>query len=123
MMKKIVNIDLDEFEESMSMQELEKIMIEYGIVLRAIPLYHTSTYEVRHKDHYPEGVEYFDPRFKRNMLKVKKANYHGGKFIITRMTDTVQTIPFYKPRYFDSIEEAVNAFLAEMEEEKKQHEI
>lgn len=105
----------------MNMQELEKVMVEYGIVIRAIPYYHMSTFEVQHKDRYPEGIEYFDPRYNRNMLKVKKANHHGGKFIIAQQTDTSQMVPFYKVRYFDSIEDAVNAFLFEIREEGKQY--
>lgn len=102
----------------MTMQELEKVMVEYGIVIRAIPYYHTSTFEVRHKEKYPDAVEYFDPRFNRNMLNLKEANHHGGKFIITKQPDTVQKVSFYKPRYFDSVEDAVNAFLSDLKEER-----
>lgn len=107
----------------MTMQELEKVMMEYGIVIRAIPYYHTSIFEVQHKEKYPDAVEYFDPRFKRNMLKVTEPNHHGGKFIITKQAHTGQEVSFYKPKYFDSVEDAVNAFLLDMKEEKKQYEI
>ena len=103
----------------MNMQKLEKIMVKYGIVIHAIPFYHTSIYEVQHKDRYPEGVEYFDTRFNRNMLRVKTANHHGGKFIITKQTDTAQMVSFYKVKYFDSIEEAIDSFLFEMEEKEQ----
>ena len=101
----------------MTMQELERLMVEYGIVIRAIPHYHTSTIDVRHKGQYPEEVEYFDPRFNRNMLMIKEANHHGGKFMITKMTFTGGTVPFYDPKYYDSIEEAVNALLSDVKEQ------
>lgn len=101
----------------MTMQELERLMVEYGIVIRAIPHYHTSTIDVRHKGQYPEEVEYFDPRFNRNMLKIKEANHHGGKFIITKMTFTGVTVPFYDQKYYDSIEEAVTALLSDVKEQ------
>ena len=114
-------VEGDRKEMTMTIQELERDMVEYGIVIRAIPHYNTSTVEVRHKDIYPEGVEYFDPRFNRKMLKVTKTNHHGGKYIITKQTDTGQMVSFYNPRYFDSVEDAVNAFLADVEEERKQY--
>lgn len=101
----------------MNMQELERVMVEYGIVIRAIPHYDTSTIEVQHKEQYPEAVEYFDPRFNRNMLRVKKANHHGGKFIITKMTFTGGMVSFYDPKYYDSIEEAVKTLLSDIKEE------
>lgn len=100
----------------MTMQELEKIMVEYGIVIRAIPHYNTRTVEVLHKDIYPDAVEYFDPIFNRKMLKITNINHHGGKFIITRKTDTAQKVSFYKPIYFDSVEDAMNEFLEDMKD-------
>ena len=97
----------------MTMQELEQIMVEYGIVIRAIPHYQTSTFEARHKDQYPEAVEYFDVKCNRSMIKVQRPNRHGGKFLITKQADTGQMVSFHNPKYYDSIEDAVNAFLTE----------
>lgn len=95
----------------MNIQELEKIMIEHGVIIRAITPYHISVYEVRHKDKYPNAEEYYDERFKRNMIRVKTehSNDVAGKFIIETMEDTSSTVKFYKPVFYNSIEEAIQS--------------
>lgn len=101
----------------MTTRELEKIMVKYGITIRAIPHYDRSTIDVLHKIQYPNAIEYFDPRFNRNMLRTKKENHHAGKFMITKNTDTCKMVPFFKPKYFNSIEEAIKWIVSEINSE------
>lgn len=103
----------------MTIKELEKIMIEYGITIRAIPHYDRSTIDIRHKAQYPNAIEYFDPRFHRNMLRTKKENCHAGEFMVVKNTDTCEIVSFFKPKYFNSIEEAIQWIVLEIDSEIK----
>jgi hypothetical protein len=95
----------------MDIKKLEQIMIAHGVVLRAIPEKIVSVIEVYHKDKYPDGrIEYIE-RYKREMLVVEKIPIHAGKFIFECAKNTNGMIQFYGKRYFDSIDEAVNALL------------
>lgn len=107
----------------MTIEELEKIMIKYGIVVRAIPRYEYGTIDTQHKSQYPESIEYFDPRFNRNMLRIKKENHYAGKFMIVKNIDTCAIVPFYKPKYFDSIEEAIKWIVSEIDSETESRRI
>lgn len=99
----------------MNLDELTKLMIEHGLVIRAIPYETTSTYETRHITSHPEAVIYFDERLKRDMLRVTKKNSQGGKFIIAIKRNQDSIISGWdwkksnqnKVMFFNSIEEAV----------------
>ena len=97
----------------MNIQELEKIMIEHGVIIRAITPFHISIYEVRHKDKYSNAEEYYDKQLKRNMIRVKTehSNKVARKFIIETMADTSSTVKFYKPIFYNSIEDAIQSLL------------
>lgn len=100
-------------DKKMDLKELERLMIEHGLVIRAIPCETTRILEAYHKDNYPDGVVYYDERFKRDMLKVTKKNSQGGKFIITQKPTQDTIINYWgKPVvFYDSIEEAVNSIV------------
>lgn len=92
----------------MDINELERLMIDEGLVIRAIPLKIREIYEVRHKDKYPDGrIEYL-AEYKRKMLIVEREPENAGKFLITRGWGTLSTVKFQNDPYFDTIEEAVN---------------
>lgn len=94
----------------MTIQELEKIMQEHGIVLRAIPMKTRGIYETYHKELYSDGkIEYLEP-FGREMLVVESIPRHAGKFCIQSTTDTMSTIRFAN-EFYDSIESAVESVL------------
>lgn len=103
----------------MDLKGLEKLMVEYGLVIRAIPFGHQFRVETRHKDKYPDGIEYYDESCKRNMLRVTEKNSQGGKFVITVEPTQGSTINYWgKPNrkykkepvvFYDSIEQAVLA--------------
>lgn len=93
-----------------TINELEELMIKHGLVIRAIKPYHFDVFEVRHKDKYPDSEEYYDERLKRNMIRRKVE--HGeiaNKFVIQKEETTNATVQFYKPTFFDSIEEAIDS--------------
>lgn len=98
----------------LTINELEELMIKHGLVIRAIKPYHIDVFEVRHKDKYPDSEEYYDERLKRNMIRRKVE--HGkiaNKFVIQKEETTDATVKFYKPIFFDSIEEAINSLSLE----------
>lgn len=101
----------------LNLETLGKLMIEHGLVIRAIPLETVSTYEAYHKDKIPGGVVRYMEEYKREMLQVTKKNSQGGKFVITRMADQGTILNNWgKPVvFYDTIEQAVTAFLNKVE--------
>lgn len=100
----------------LTINELEKLMTKHGLVIRAIKPYHVDVFEIRHKDKYPDSEEYYDERLKRNMIRRKVE--HGeisNKFVIEKEETTSSTVQFYKPVFFNSIEEAINSLSLEDE--------
>ena len=108
----------------MDLTRLGELMVKYGVVIRAIPLGGISIQEARHADKFPNGTVEYDPKFKREMLKVPYTNSLGGKFMITREIRTsedivhnpwrldCQDLPLgseAKPIIYDSLEGALEA--------------
>lgn len=95
------------------LEDLAKLMIEYGLVIRAIPYEKTSIFEVQHQDDYPSSTVYYDDNYKREMIRVTEKNPKGGKFIITKTSGQGTMVNFWgKPViFYDTIEEAVQSFL------------
>jgi len=94
------------------MELLEKVMVEHGIVIRAIPYEHSGTLEVRHKDKYPNGIVCYDEKHGRNMLKITEKNSKGGKFIITTAGWQGTYINWGKPViFYDTLEQAINSIV------------
>lgn len=75
-------------EVNMSLEELQNIMTEYGIVIRAIP----------RKVKYIQG----------NEIKYDRIPEHAGEIMVEQVRSCCRTVQFTK-RYFKTIEEAVNA--------------
>lgn len=72
----------------MSLEELQNIMVEYGIVIRAIPK----------KVSYIQG----------NEIKHDRVPEHVGEIMVEQVRSCCKTVQFTK-RYFKTIEEAVDA--------------
>lgn len=91
----------------MNIKELESIMIEYGVVLRAIPKTVRGVYEKYHIDKYPNGtIEYLE-EYKREMLVVISVPKNAGKFVFECQKNTISGVQFQGNKYFDSIELAI----------------
>ncbi|MBQ3011261.1 MAG: hypothetical protein IJA20_02925 [Methanocorpusculum sp.] len=95
----------------MDIKELEEIMVEHGVVLRAIPMKVTGIYEVRHRKQFPNArVEYLED-FKREMLIDERVPINAGKFIFESNQGTGNMVKFYANRFYDSIEDAMDGLL------------
>lgn len=95
----------------MDIKELEKIMIEHGLVIRAVPKKVRSVFEKQHIDKFPDGkIEYLE-RYKREVLVVDQVPKNAGKFIIECAESACATIRFSGEKFYDSVEEAVEDFL------------
>lgn len=103
--------NIDTLKNSMTMIELQNIMMEHGLVIRAIPKIETMVMETRHIDKYPDGEIKFLEDYKREMLVVEKELSLGGKFIITQAKHQLASIQFEKKNVFNSIEKCINNFL------------
>lgn len=97
----------------MTLDELAQLMLEHGLVIRAItPKEQTHLFDPRHQKAHPDGEIKYSEEFKREMLHVPYRNSLGGKFIIT--ADRGQSATVHWPRgtvFYDSLEEAVEAFV------------
>jgi hypothetical protein len=93
----------------MDTQALERIMIQRGLVIRAIPSKVTSVCEARHIDSFPQGTIRYMEQFKRDMLIVERVPRHAGKFIIECDQGTGALVRFSGKQYYDTIEDALDA--------------
>lgn len=95
----------------MDIKDLEKIMVEHGVVLRAIPMKVTGIYETRHQKKFPNArVEYLED-FKREMLIDERVPINAGRFIFEANQGTGSLVKFYAKKFYDSIEEAIEDLL------------
>ena len=92
----------------MDIIELEKIMKEKGLVIRAIPNEVKSIYDAYHIKDYPNGKLEYIPQFGREMCVIMQAPKNAGKFMIESISHTYSEVKFNHTKYFDSIEEAIN---------------
>lgn len=101
----------------MNIEELGRLMIEHGLVIRAIPLETTSTYEIHHRDSYPDAEVFYSEARKCEMIRVTKKNSQGGKFLISQKNDQGTIVNYWgKPVvFYDSIEQAVKSVLSPLE--------
>lgn len=107
-----VILDVKYGKKAMTIQELEKFMKEHGVALRAIPLKGRVIYAPHYKDEYPDGkIMYLEEPYNREMLVVEFTPPHAGKFLIESVKGTSATV-WFTNRYFDSIEDAVEAVLS-----------
>lgn len=100
----------------MTIQELEKIMQEHGLVIRALPKKRRQVLEAGYKTVYPDGTIMYMEEFKRKMLVREQdlAPHLAGKFLIQSVKGTSADVHF-EHELFDSIEDAVTSVLKEHE--------
>jgi len=95
----------------MDIKALEKIMVEHGVVLRAIPMKVTEISEVRHQKRFPNArIEYLES-FQREMLIIERTPQNAGRFIFEANQRTGDFVKFYAEKFYDSIEEAIEDLL------------
>ena len=95
----------------MDIKELEKIMVEHGLVIRVIPQKVRSILEKQHVDKFPDGkIEYLE-KYKREMLVVEETPKNAGKFVIECVKHNYADVHFAGKNFYGSIEEAVEDFL------------
>lgn len=86
---------------------LQKIMIDNGLAIRAIPIMRRIVVDIRHKNDFPDGhIEYLD-EYKREMWVENRKNIHGGQFVVESNCGTQSSISFSGEKFYDSIEELV----------------
>ena len=90
----------------MTIKELEQIMIQNAITIKAIPEKVVSVFEKCHLAEYPNGsIQYLD-KYKREMLVVETIPKNAGKFVIGRNTG-ISSVVKYEGQFYDSIEDAI----------------
>ena len=96
--------------------ELEKIMIEKCIAIRAMPkevrgIYEKSNFKRFSKDKKYTSCEIkYLKDFKREMCVVKSIPKGAGKFVIEQAKSNMSDVNFHGI-YFDSIEDAVKSII------------
>ncbi|MNW28218.1 hypothetical protein D3C74_50380 [compost metagenome] len=97
---------------TMDITKLTELMIEHGLVIRAIPHETIGICEERHKEKYPDSVLFYDKKRKCNMIRVTSKNNQGGKFVIGKMSDQSTIVNNWNKVgksviFYNTIEEAV----------------
>lgn len=99
-----------------TLHTLERLMVEHGACIRAIPKKIRGTYEVRHIDD-PEfskpnvvrkEVIYLE-EYKRKMLVVEHIPHHAGMFLVETGLGTTAGVQFHGKQFYKSLEEAMAA--------------
>lgn len=96
----------------MDINNLQRLMLKYGAVIKTIPEMHTNCIETRHAQDpvlnlISAKVEYRE-EFKRDMLVITQRNTLGGKFLLAFDQTQDTTVKFDKELIFDSIEQIYN---------------
>jgi len=104
----------------MTIEELEKIMVEKGISIRAIPMKIVEHWSIqdKHIPHCKNEIVYIKGKAFEKKIKIPE---NGGKFMIVENCGNSQMVNFKKwnrdftgPEknlYFDSIEDAIKSIL------------
>ena len=92
----------------MDILELEKIMKEKGLVIRAIPNEVKCIYDSYHIKDFPEGKLEYISQFDREMCVVMQKPKNAGKFMIESAKHTYMDVKFNNTEYFDTIQDAIN---------------
>jgi len=91
----------------MTIKELEKIMIEQGVILRAIPLKIHHVYADCDISLHPDGRLEYHKEYKREMTIVDSIPKNAGKFVIESEECTGAMARFYGKKLYDNIEDAI----------------
>lgn len=89
---------------------LQKVMIENGLAIRAIPTTSKTVVEIRNKDRFPNGHAQYIEEYKREMWVDERKNNHGGQFVVECNCGTDKTVHFSGKRFYNSIEELIMDF-------------
>lgn len=98
----------------MTIQELSEIMVKHNLSIRAIPKVVKEVYEESAKGHMSGGKVEFLPKFKRNMYVRYTTPEDAGKFMCVKNNGTLASINFAKVKRFNTVEEAVEDYLANL---------
>lgn len=98
---------MDKKINTFTIEQLEKIMITRGAVIRAIPMEVTHVLEKCHADRYPHGEILYLEEYKREMLLVREIPDHARKFMLQEERNTGSTVKFHTPAFFGSIAEII----------------
>lgn len=90
----------------MDIKEMEELMLEHGVVLRAIPRKSRVVLGKIHIDKYPQGTIQYLEEYKREMLVFYEVPKNAGKFIFECVGHTDSMVRFYAAKFYDGIEEA-----------------
>ncbi len=94
----------------MTVKELEQLMIDNALIIRAVPKKVVQVFEKSHLKDFPNGKIQYIEKYKREMLVVETVPKNAGKFLIGRNLEN-SSIVRYEGQVYDSIEEAVNDVL------------
>ena len=100
----------------MTIQELSEIMVKHNLSIRAIPKVVKEVYEEDAKRHMSGGKVEFLPKYKRNMYVRYTTPDDAGKFMCVKNNATLASINFAKAKRFNTVEEAVEDYLANLKE-------
>ena len=95
----------------MEIIELERIMKEKGLVIRAIPNEIKCIYDSYHIKDFPDGKLEYISQFDREMCVVMQKPKNAGKFMIESVRHTYADVKFNHSECFDTIQDAVNYIL------------
>lgn len=102
----------------MDIKELEKVMIEKGAIIRAIPMVETGLVEVRHASQFENKPEYstyvkYEEDFKRDMLHLERKLQLGGKFLLAFQKNQLIRTNFNGQLVFDHLEDVIKYLIEE----------
>jgi hypothetical protein len=92
----------------MDIIELEKLMKEKGLVIRAIPHEVKNIYDSCHINDFPNAKLEYISQFGREMCVVMQSPKHAGKFMVESAMHTYMDVRFRHAEYFDTIQDAIN---------------
>lgn len=96
----------------MDINELERMMVKYGIAIRTIPLKQRHVLEKCHIGDYPKGhgkIQYLE-EYGREMLVIETVPSHAGQFTFEFAKNTDSRVIFHGKAFFESLEELVDYF-------------
>lgn len=87
----------------MNLDFLQKVMVEKGLSIRAIPLTSRIVVELRHRDEFPNGHAEYLEEFHREMWVEVRKNKHGGQFVVESKCATHSMVNFSGKKFYDSL--------------------
>lgn len=92
------------------LEKLQKIMVENGLTIRAIPKTIKDTVELRHSEEYPSGHKEYLLPYGREMWVYERHPINGGRFIVESNCGTNTIVKFYVKKFYESIEEIIEDY-------------